>query len=410
VAVALSLLILTAGMLGGGFLRFVFMTPVEADMVVANLTMPQGTPSSVTGEAIRRIEDAATRMQHEIDGARPDTAPSVISHRLTAVGEHPFRNRAQAGPMGTAIDSASGSHLGEVQLEIVESRQRSHSAGKLASLWRDEVGEIAGVEELAFSSSLVSVGAPILIQLRSADLAQLQSAADTLKARLAGYPGVFDISDSFHMGKQELELAILPSGESLGVTLGDLARQVRQGFYGDEAQSIQRGADEVKVMVRYPADERRSLADVEGMRIQTRDGSRVPFSAVAEAKLGRGFSVIRRTDRRRVLDVSADVDLAVANPNEIVRDLKLGALEEVLELFPGVRYSFEGEQADQREFLAALAAGQLIALFAIYALLAVPLRSYLQPLIIMSAIPFGLVGAAWGHVLLGYDFNMSSMP
>jgi len=174
-------------------------------------------------------------------------------------------------------------------------------------------------------------------------------------------------------------------------------------------QSIQRGRDEVKVMVRYPAEERRSLADVESMRIRTADGSEVPFGYVAQASLGRGFSTIKRIDRRRVVNVSAEVDLALASPGEIVLDLKRGAIQETLADFSSVTYSFEGQQAEQREFMAALGKGQLIALFVIYGLLAVPLRSYVQPGIIMSAIPFGLVGAVWGHLAMGFDLTMYSI-
>jgi multidrug efflux pump subunit AcrB len=220
---------------------------------------------------------------------------------------------------------------------------------------------------------------------------------------------VIDISDSFRGGKQELELEIRPEAEALGISLADLGRQVRQAFYGAEAQRVQRGRDDVRVMVRYPAADRHSLGDLEQMRVRTPDGSAVPFSAVARASLGEGFSTISRVARRRVVTVSAEIDPAVTNANEVVADLQRSVLPTVLAAHPGVHFSFEGEQREQSEFLAHLGRGWLIALLVIYALLAVPLRSYLQPLIIMSAIPFGLVGAVWGHILLGHDFSMFSV-
>jgi multidrug efflux pump subunit AcrB len=220
---------------------------------------------------------------------------------------------------------------------------------------------------------------------------------------------VFDVSDSFRGGKQELELRILPSAEALGLTLSDLARQVRQAFYGDEAQRIQRGRDDVRVMVRYPEARRRSLADVEAMHIRTADGAEVPFTAVAEAVPGRGFATIRRADRQRVLTVTAEVDHAVLSPNEVIAKLRATDLPAILADHPGVGYSLQGEQREQQEFLGAMLQRFGMALLAIYALLAIPLRSYVQPFIIMSAIPLGMVGAIWGHLLTGYDLSMFSV-
>jgi len=195
----------------------------------------------------------------------------------------------------------------------------------------------------------------------------------------------------------------------LGVGLADVGRQVRQAFWGEEVQRVQRGRDEVKVVVRYPAEERLSLADLERMRIRSADGVALPFASVAEAKLGAGHASIQRVDRERVISVSADVDVALGNANAITADLREHALADLAQRFPGVRFAFAGQQAEQRDFLDAMLRGQVFALLAIYALLAVPLRSYLQPFIIMSVIPFGIVGAAIGHLLLGYDLSMYSV-
>jgi multidrug efflux pump subunit AcrB len=255
----------------------------------------------------------------------------------------------------------------------------------------------------------MSPGEPINLQLQGPDIERLRFAAERLKAELATYPGVADITDSFRGGKQELELTILPSAELLGLTMADLGRQVRQAFYGEEAQRIQRGRDEVKVMVRYPAEQRRSLGDIESMRIRTADGREVPFQSVARVERGVGFAAIRRSNRERIINVTADVDLTRANANEIVESLQKTFLPQMRLDFPSVSYAFEGEQKEQAETMGALSRGFVIALLAIFALLAVPLRSYLQPFIIMAAIPFGLVGAVWGHLLMGQDLSMFSV-
>ena len=327
---------------------------------------------------------------------------------LSSVGSQPYRAQQTQG-MGAAGRAFSGSHFGEINIELVPSEARSISSTDLANLWRERAGPVADAVELTFTSSLFSTGEAVNVELRGADLVQLRDAAERLEARLGEYPGVFDIADSFRAGKRELKLAIRPEAEALGLSLQDLGRQVRQGFYGEEAQRIQRGRDEVKVMVRYPSTERRSLGDLENARIRTPGGGEVPFGQVAAASHGRGYDAIRRTNRHRAVNVTADVDLSRGNANEIVADLAANVLPQLLANYPGVQYSFEGEQQQQRETMSGLGRGFVFALLAIYALLAIPLRSYVQPILIMLAIPFGLVGSIGGHVLLGMDLTMLSM-
>jgi multidrug efflux pump subunit AcrB len=274
--------------------------------------------------------------------------------------------------------------------------------------WREAVPDLPGVVELSFHNSMAQSGKPIEIELRGGDLRVLAAAAADLRGRLAGYPGVFDAADSFRSGKAELQFRLLPSGEALGLTLAEVARQVRQAFHGEEAQRIPRGRDDVRVVVRHPSEQRRSLSDVEKLHVRTADGSAVPFATVAAVSLGQGFASVQRVDRERTVVVTADIDVALASPNAIASELLARDLP-ALEQTHGVRATFAGEQAEQRDFLAAMGRGQLVALIAIYALLAVPLRSYLQPLVIMLVIPFGAVGAALGHALLGYDLTMYSV-
>ncbi|MCG8590407.1 MAG: efflux RND transporter permease subunit [Proteobacteria bacterium] len=409
VSLAIAAFLLSVGMLAGGWLRFVFQPDVEGDTIAADLTMPEGTPAHITAEAIETVTSALERVRASADADRDENEGSVFRHVMASVGEQPYRAWTQNVPGRVGGGGTTGAHLGEVQVEVIDSEERDQTVAWLTRRWREEVGEIPGAVELAFTSSLVNPGAPIDIELRGDDLDELRDAAEFLRGELAGYPAVFDVADSFRSGKQELELSILPSAETLGLSLEDLGRQVRQAFHGDEAQRIQRGRDDVRVVVRYPAAERRSLQDVESMYIRTRDGREVPFGAVAQASFGTGFASIQRLDRQRVVNVTADVDPALGNANEIVADLEESALVALGRDYPGVRHGFAGEQQEQRDFLASMLRGQALALLVIFGLLAVPLRSYVQPFIIMTAIPFGLVGAAWGHILLGHDFSMFSV-
>jgi multidrug efflux pump subunit AcrB len=410
VSIAVALLLLTVGLLASGRMRFSFFPDVDADNVVALLTMPEGVRADETAEAVRHLETAARELQAQIEAETEEGAPNAVQHILASVGDQPYRARQQQHPAGRAGSGTSGSHLGEVNVELIPSEEAPRLSGtEFANRWRDLAGPIPGAVELVFSSSIFSVGEAINVQFQGERIADLRHAADRLKRRLSEYPGVLDIADSFRSGQQELKLSIRQSAEPLGLTLADLGRQVRQAFYGEEAQRIQRGRDDVRVMVRYPAEERRSLRDLDDMRVRTPDGEAVPFRTVARAELGRGFSTIRRADRQRTINVTADVDLARANANEVIADLRSSSLPQILRDYPGMTYSLEGEHREQQETLATLGRFYLIALFGIYALLAIPLRSYGQPLIIMSVIPFGLVGAIAGHLIMGYQLSIMSM-
>ena len=275
--------------------------------------------------------------------------------------------------------------------------------------WRERVGSIAGAERVSFESELMGAGLPIDVQLSAADLGELESAAEELAAELTRFSGVFDVADTFEVGKRELELRVRPEGEALGIRQADLGRQVRQVFFGEESQRFPRGREEVDVMVRYPVAERRSLASLADLRIRRADGGEVPFETVAEAEFGRGYAKIQRADQRRVVSVRADVDDEVTSANDVNAALRDDILPALEARHPGLIWSVEGERKQQQETLSGLFRGLIVALFAIYGLMAVPFRSYLQPLIVMTAIPFGVVGAFWGHLIVGIDANVLSM-
>ena len=403
-SVGISTLLLTIGLIGGGWIKFVFFPQVPADNVAAMLTMPLGTPVEATAKAVKRLERSALELKEELHSRSNE---QIFQHVLASVGEQPMR-AAQRQNFGQ-ISSFSAAHLGEVNIELTPAEVRTIGSTEIARLWREKTGPIPDASELTFTSSLFSAGEAINIQLTGPDYIELREAADRLKLRLGKYPGVVDIADSFRPGKQEVKLSLTEEAKSLGLTLSDLARQVRQAFYGEEAQRIQRGRDDIRVMVRYPAEERRSLANLEEMRIRTATGSEVPFSIAADTEIGRGYASINRTDRQRIINVTGDVDLARANTNEVLADLKATALPEVLGAYPRVRYTLEGEQREQRETLSGLVSSFGTALLVIFALLAVPFRSYIQPLIIMAIIPFGFVGAVWGHLIMGMNLTILSM-
>ncbi len=405
VALSLGALVCTAGVLGSGRLRFSFFPPVESDTVTAQLTLPPGTPAATTEVILNRIESAALELRRELDEEYRDLGVSLIKNRLTSLGVHAL----QGPPVGPDRRSAGGGHLGEVTLELIPSEQRDLSTRAVAQRWRELTGPVPEATELIFASSLFSVGEAINIQLQGRDVGALSEAADELKQRLADYSGVIDIADSFRPGKREVLLSITPEGEALGLTLNDLARQVRQAFYGEEAQRIQRGRDDVRVMVRYPSEQRRQIASLESMRIRTPDGSEVPFSTVARAELDRGYSTIRRADRQRVVNVTADVDRTLTTANFVIERLRETALPEIESRYPGVTYSFEGEQKEQAAALTSFVQVGVAALFVMYALLAIPLGSYTQPLLIMSAIPFAFVGAVIGHLIMGHGLSFMSL-
>jgi multidrug efflux pump subunit AcrB len=407
VAIAIVFLMLSGALVAGGFLKFSLMPKVDADNMIAALTMPQGTPAEQTEAVLARIEAAAEEVAREYDAEQPEGSRSVLRHVSTTIGQQPSLGRR--GPMGPASSAGDSSHLGEVNVELLGSEYRNVRSATLVSRWRELVGEVPGAVSLTFQSNLFSPGDPISIQLAHSDFNTLLAAVDRLKEIVASYPGTKDVADSFLPGKKELKLTLTPEGRAVGLTLADLASQVRAGFYGQEVQRIQRGRDDIRVMVRYPEDERRSLGDIERTRIRLPDGSEVPFATVAEVEEGRGYAVINRTDRRRVVTVTADVDEQVANANEINRDLRTKVLPVLVHDFPGLAFDFEGEQREQQESLGSLRTNFLVAQLAIFALLAIPFRSYSQPLIIMSAIPFGLVGAVGGHLLMGLDLTMLSM-
>jgi multidrug efflux pump subunit AcrB len=393
-------LMLSVALLAGGWVRYAFFPEIEADFVTARLVMPAGTPPEAVEAAAGRLEREVLalgeQLEAEAGGGR------IFEHVMVAIGDAPYRHDDFNG-------GGDGPHVAHVHVGLVPGEARRVTSLEIEERWRERVGGIPGANALAFRGSDLT-GEPALdVSLAGEDPARLRLAADALRSRLASLPGVREVSDSQSGGKQELRLAIRPEAEAFGLTLAELARQVRQGFHGEEVQRIQRGRDDVAVTVRYPREERRSLRDLESIRVRLPGGGELPFSAVAEARLAHGAAVVERRDRNSQIGVVADVDVGMTDVNVVIEELEVVILPEILAAFPGVSYDFFGTRREEAELTRHLQRHWALALIASYALLAVCLRSYLKPLLVFAAIPFGFVGGVAGHALLGIEFCAFSL-
>jgi multidrug efflux pump subunit AcrB len=401
IAIALAVLLTTAGVVGGGIIKFRFMPEIDSDEISATVKMPIGTPVEETAEVQNLMVGKAQAVVSDYDKDRAE-GQSVLRHIYSTVG-----SSMSAGHMGSS--SSSGSHITNIVLLLTEPGLRRIPSSEIADKWREAVGAVPGADSITFVSTLVGFGANVDIQLAHDDFEVLESAVTRIKSSLATYPGVSDIDDNYTKGKRELKLKLKPEARTLGITEQELGRQIRNAFFGSEALRIQRGRNEVKVMVRYPEEYRKSLGDLESMRIRTPEGSEIPFAQAAYVEESRGFSEINRTDRKRIINVTARVDNAVANAEEIVIDVRNTVLADLVTDYPGLTYNLEGEEKERSESMGSMMRGFMLALLLIYTLLAIPFRSYLQPFIIMSVIPFGFVGAVIGHLIMGFNLSMLSI-
>ena len=400
IALGLALLMLSVGLLQGGVVKFSFMPKVDGDVITVDLEMPPGTPGHRTQEVVDHIVKSALDTADAL--SQEHTPP--LRHIFALTGGH----IGTGGPEGDQNAAADG-HMASVAVLLTQSEKRDLSAEAFERAWRERVGEIPGVDSLVFNYNLVRMGANIDIQMAHREFTVLEEVADTIKGNLATYPGVEDIEDTYNLGKQELKLHLRPAARTLGISETDLARQVRGAFYGSEALRFQVGRNEIKVMVRYPESERQRLWDLNAMRIRTPEGGEIPLTRAARIVEGRGYAEIRRIDRKRVINVSANVDVTQANSGEILDDLWSGLLPRLKHDYPGLSFSMAGEQKEQEKSIASLKQGFLLALLVCYALMAIPFKSYTQPLLIMTVVPFGFVGALAGHILMGYQLSVLSI-
>ncbi len=414
VAGGIALLILFVAMLPGGIIKFSFFPEIEGDIVTASLEMPAGTTVERTAEITSRIEAAADRALARFGSSPPgetesqgadaggDPNPGFLEATYATIG------LAQTGQGPGGPQQTVRPNLANVQLSLVPAAQRDISAVQIEEAWREELGDVPEAKSLSISSSLLGIGEPVNVQLSHPDDAVLDLAGNRLMSALGGVAGVFDIESDQDAGQQEIELRLKPSARTLGVTLQDVAGQVRAAFFGAEAVRVQRGREDVRVYIRLPEEERDSIADIENYRVRV-PGGEVALSTLADVTFGEAPSVIRREDGHRITTITADVDSDTITGQEVADLLDDEIMPELRADYPSLQYDFGGEQEEQQESFGDLGQAFLLALVAIYALLAVPFRSYIQPLIIMAAIPFGMIGALIGHLILGIPLGILSM-
>lgn len=395
----IGLLIITMSLVSSGTVRFIFFPAVEGDEITITVEMTKGTSFSVTEKTLLQVEKVVDKVRQESILIGTDPFQSV----LVSIGSA----SSDQGPRGSS--TSSGSSVGQIKIQLMPSDFRTLSSSELENKIASRLKSIPGIEKLEFVSSPIGEGADIEIELSHPNQAALFEAAESLKTQLEQIQGTKEVADSFEMGNKEYVFSLTPEGLAVGLTPAELGRQLRAAFFGIEAQRFQRESSELIVYVRYPKEEREKLTTLNNMRIRLSSGSEVALNTVAKITEQTGFSQIDTVDGKRIVSVTSDVDYEVTTPNDVMDVLNSRILPELTQRFTGLSYSFEGESREQQEDMASLGRNMLIAIIVIYVLLGGQLRSYIQPVIIMMAIPFGVVGAIWGHFLLGADLTFISM-
>lgn len=401
----ITTVLLSVGLVAGGLVTFTFFPDIEGENVIARIEMKEGTQAEQTRAVAAMIEEKGRTVIARLQEDLPASHPALMKHVFSVVGTQPSVANAPGGTSTGLTDPTKA----EVNFELLESERRAVPAAQIENAWRQAAADIPGVKSVQFQSSIFTLGKAIQVEVSAPDADVLNAAVNELKGEIARFSGTVEIQDDRQMGKREIQLKLKPQARTLGVTLEDLARQVRAAFFGNEALRVQRGRDDIKVMVRLPENERDAVSDLDNLRIRTLDGREIPFHEVADATMGYGSSLINRRDRRRVVTVTADVDAEVVAASDVITALESTVLPRLERDYPGFRASFEGEQREQADAVEAIKSGFLIALFVIFALLAIPFGSYTQPLIIMAAIPFGVIGAILGHLIMGLDVGILSL-
>jgi len=395
-AVAISVLLIAAGIVRGGIIQFEVFPSIDSDLLTATVEFPDGTPLSVTENAVIHLEEALGR---------------VALREETLTGEPLIKNSFSL--IGSVIEQGPpryGNNLGAVRVELLDSKSRGIFFEDLAADWEEEVGSIPGVISLTISGMETGPpGAAIEIWLQGHDIDTLRQAAGDLKGELATYDGVYQIQDDFRPGKNELKFSLKKEARALGLTVADLAQQVHAGYFGEEAFRLQRGRDDIRVRVRYTQSERSQIAELEQRRIRTPQGFEVPLHSVADIEYGSGLTNIKRTDGMRRIAVTAEVNTSKANTEEIVAAMEEEYFKGLKAAYPGLVVDFQGEKKKSQESLGSLAVTFPVALLGIFIIIATIFRSYVQPIIIMITVPFGIIGAIFGHLFLGYNLSMMSM-
>jgi len=402
-ATAAAVMLICLGLYKGGIVAWTAFPKLDAYMVQAVIVYPDGTPEAVTEQATRRAEEAILRVGEKYSR---DGEP-IIKTVMRIVGS--------SNPTGEVSQQSrpEGSHAGGLLVELVDAESRPQvTSMQIIEDWREEAGSFPGAEKVEFREAQMGPGGKsiefkFLAQPR--DMAAMEAAVEAAKKKLTTYPGVSDISDDSQPGKWEFQTRVKDDAEALGVNNAELANTIRASYYGEEVMRLQRGRHEVKLMVRYPRDQRRSLAQFDEIRIRTDDGLERPITELAKVDVERGYSTINRLNQRRAITVTADVNEDIGNASNIVNDLKQNFVPKLLDQHPGVRVRWEGQAEQTAESIGGLIVGLAVALACMFALLTLEFRSYVQPLLIMAIIPFGAIGAVLGHLVMGLDLTLFSV-
>jgi multidrug efflux pump subunit AcrB len=382
VTVSIAVLIVILGYIKSGRIGIILMPRVESDISFVTATLPYGSPVSKAEEVCRKLVTTAEQTARENGGEK------LVEGIFALIDEN----------------------VVEVTVYLTDPDVRPISTTEMTQLWRERLGPIPGLESLRFEADRGGPGrgAALTVELSHRDIDVLDRASEALAVTLEDFPNVKDIDDGYTPGKRQLDYSLTEEGHSLGLTQQALARQLRNAFYGAEAVRQQRGRNEVRVKVRLPREQRVRQYDLEQLLIRTPQGTDVPLAQIAEVKPGRAYTAINRRNGRRTVSVTANVE-PISQTSQVQATLETEVLPQLTRDFPGLSYQWEGRQQDMMESTTVLFSGLFLALFAIYALLAVPFRSYYQPIIVMIAIPFGIVGAVLGHIIMGYALSLMSM-
>ena len=400
-----GLFVVSLSLVPAGIVPTTFAPVVESDFVTATLEMPDGTTAERTYEVAMDLERAGRRVLERLDRDRPEGAPSLLSGVIVTVGQRP---RLEGGGLDPTPTMNPEANIATVEFKLLSAQQRDMSTIAIMQAWREEVGILPYVRGIAFSGELIDLGSPVAAALSHPDPERLAEIADSVVDGLRSVSGVFDVRSDHTPGVGEIQLELRPEARTLGLTVEEMAQQARAAFFGVEVLRVQRHREEVRVYARLPDDERDALTDVEGYLIRTRSGGEVPLSHVASMTMGTSPPLIRRQDGQRVVTVTADVDESVISGGESNDILENTILAQLIAANPELTYSFGGEQQQQLESLDALYRGFLLAMFAIFALLALSLGSYIKPFLVMAIIPFGLIGVVLGHLVLGIAISAAS--
>ncbi len=406
-AVAVTTLILAWATVASGRVPVTFFPRVEADFVSAGVELPFGAPVEQTRAVMQRMIAAARETAEELGGEDVvDDETGLVRGIYSELG----KSTPNTGPGDISFGADAGGHRALVTVYLAPAGERDISAEAFANRWRERVGQPPAVERMTYNYSVgPAAGAKVAIQLSHRDVLTLEHAAARLADELSDYAGVFDVDSGLEEGKPQLDLELKPAARSLGITERDLADQIRSAFFGAEVLRQQRGRDELRVYVRLPEAERETLYAVENFIVRTPAGGEIPLGQAARVTEGRSFTQIRREDGKRVIEVSSDVDENVANAGRITAALTGQVLPALQRELPGLTFGLSGEQEAQAESIGGLVRGMALALLAMYALMAIAFRSYVQPALVLFAVPFGFIGAVLGHALMGYTISFVSI-